>query len=399
MTTSSMGQSMDKQLKSLPKEVKFCKKCVVSNQRPRIVFDSEGVCNACRYAEYKRHGIDWVKREDALKRMLDQYRRKDGSWDVVVPCSGGKDASFVAHQLKFKYGMNPLTITYSPFRYTDIGFENFTNFTKSGFVNLLAQPNGRIHRKLARLGLEEIGDAFLPFIFGQYSFGLHIALKFGIKLMFYGENGEAEYGGDPKHNESPGLPVEDYAEQYWKGTTVDEILGYGLQHKDYITKEDINDADLTFYRPPAREDLVKAGIRMYWYSYFHRWVPQENYYYAIENTGFKANSQRSEGTYSKYASLDDRTDGFHYYLGFIKFGLGRATSDAAHEVRDGHLTREEAVALVRRYDGEFPKKYYQEFLEYLEITDEQFWQTVDRFRQPHLWEKVSGEWKLKHQVA
>lgn len=398
MNKSGLKQTLDKQLSSIPTEVSYCKRCVISNQRPRITFDIEGICNACRFAEYKRKTIDWVKREDELKRLLDQYRRKDGSWDIVVPCSGGKDASFVAHQLKYKYGMNPLTITFAPFSYTDIGWQNFYNFSKSGFVNLLAHPNGKIHRKLARLGLEEVGDPFLPFIFGQYSFGLHIAYRFGIKLMMYGENAEAEYGGDSKHNKNPGLPVEDYAEQYWKGTTVDELLKFGLENRDYIKKEDINEADLTFLRPPPLEELKKAGIKMYWYSYFHRWVPQENFYYAAENTGFKANAERSEGTYSKYASLDDRTDGFHFFLMFIKFGFGRATSDAAHEIRDGHLTREEAVALIRRYDGEFPKKYYKEFLEYLEITDEQFWAAVDKFRPAHLWEKVDGQWRLKFQV-
>ena len=119
----------------------------------------------------------------------------------------------------------------------------------------------------------------------------------------------------------------------------------------------------------------------------------------MENTGFQSNHERSEGTYSKYASLDDRTDGFHYYMGFIKFGIGRTTSDSAHEIRDGHITRDEGIALVRRYDGEFPKKYFKEFLAYLDITEEYFWEVVDSFRKPHLWEKVNGEWRLKHQIT
>jgi hypothetical protein len=129
-------------------------------------------------------------------------------------------------------------------------------------------------------------------------------------------------------------------------------------------------------------------------------VPQENYYYAVENTGFLANETRSEGTYSKYASLDDRTDGFHFYLAYIKFGIGRATSDSAHEVRDGHLTREEAVALVRRYDGEFPRRYFREFTEYLGITEQDFFDVVDLYRglSPHLWKRAGGEWQLTHNV-
>ena len=138
---------------------------------------------------------------------------------------------------------------------------------------------------------------------------------------------------------------------------------------------------------------------MHWFGFYHHWTPQENYYYSAEHTGFQANPEgRTEGTYSKYAQIDDLTDSFLYYMMYIKFGFGRATSDAAHEIRDGHITREEAVALVRRYDGEFPHKHFSVFLDYLDLTEDEFWQIVDRFRQPHIWQKVNGEWELRHHV-
>ncbi len=390
---------LEKQLLTQPKEVKFCKLCVVSNQRPRIVLDEEGICSACRFALEKYHVINWEARERELRELLDKHRRNDGTWDVVVPCSGGKDSSYVAHQLKTRYGMHPLTVTWAPFRYTDIGYQNFLNFVDSGFNNLVAYPNGRLHRKLARLSFEELGDAWQPFAYGQMCYAFHVALRFGIKLVFFGENGEAEYGGDPKNNYKSHMPLEDWAMLYFKGMTVNDLVELGLKYKDYFTADDFDESDLTFYRPPAVERLEKAGIQMHWYSYYHKWVPQENYYYSADNTGFCANPERSEGTYSKYASLDDRTDGFHFYMAFIKFGIGRATSDAAHEIRDGHITREEGVVLVRRYDGEFPSKYFVEFLDYLGIDEDHFWRVVDAYRQPHIWEKVDGEWKLKHQVS
>lgn len=400
MSNGNLKQKvLEKQLLSQPKEVKFCKSCVTSNQRPRIVFDGEGVCSACRFSYEKKHKIDWKAREAELVALLDKHRRKDGWWDVIISCSGGKDASYVAHQLKHKYGMHPLTVTWAPMQYSDIGFQNFNSFVNSGFNNIQGHPNGRLKRKLARLSFEEVGDPFLPFIYGQMCFAFHIALRFGIKLVFYGENGEAEYGGDPKNNYKSHMPIEDWASAYWKGATIDDIIDYGLKNTDYLTKDDFDETDLILYRPPKTEDLVRAGVSMYWYSYFHKWVPQENYYYSAENTGFQANPERSEGTYSKYASLDDKLDGFHYYLGFIKFGIGRTTSDTAHEIRDGHLTREEGVALVRRYDGEFPKKYFKEFLDYVGIDERHCFEVIDSFRQPHLWDKVNGVWKLKHQVS
>lgn len=390
---------LEKQLLSQPKEVIYCKKCVVSNQRPRIIIDDEGVCSPCRFAHEKYHTIDWKQREKELETMLERHRRKDGTWDCIVSASGGKDSSYVAHQLKHKYGMHPLTVTWAPFRYTDIGWKNFVSFVDSGFNNLMAFQNGKLHRKLARIAFEELGDAWQPFTYGQIFYSMHIALRLGIKLIFFGENGEAEYGGSNKNNYRSHHPAEDWGLLYFKGCSVDNLLDYGVKHKNYVIKEDIDSSDLSFYRPPNPDELKKAGIQVHWYSYYHRWIPQENFYYATEHTGFVANPERSEGTYSKYASLDDRLDGFHYYLAFIKFGIGRATSDAAHEVRDGHITRDEAVALVHRYDGEFPSKYFQEFLEYLDITEEHFWSVIDSFRPPHLWGKVNGVWKLKHRVS
>ncbi|MDP8230766.1 MAG: N-acetyl sugar amidotransferase [Candidatus Gorgyraea atricola] len=399
VTKTLREKTLEKQIAIQPKDVKFCKRCVMSNQRPRIVFDEEGVCSACRYADEKKNTIDWKTRENELLKLLDKHRRNDGQWDVLVPCSGGKDASYVAHQLKHRYGMHPLTITWAPLKYTDIGFSNLQNFINSGFNNLLGSSSGKLQRKLARVAFEEVGDLFLPFIYGQMCFPFHMALRLGIKLVFYGENGEAEYGGNPKNNNRSYMPLEDWAEAYWKGTAIDNLIDYALKNKDYFSKKDFDSSDLILYRPPSIEELKLANIQMHWYSYYHKWIPQENYYYSSQNTGFKANPERSEGTYSKYASLDDKTDGFHYYMAFIKFGIGRAMSDAAHEIRDGHITRDEGVNLVRRYDGELPKKYFKETLEYLDLTEDDFWNVVDSFRQPHLWVKANGKWKLKHQVS
>ena len=393
------AKKLDKQLENQPKEVKFCAKCVVSNQRPRLTFDENGVCSACHYARRKHNEIDWESREKELAEVCDKYRSSDGSYDVLVPSSGGKDSGYTAHLLKTKYGMHPLCVTWAPFIYTDIGWKNFQNFVKSGFTALNCFPNGILHRKLSRVAFEVAGDAWQPFGYGQKTYGFQMAVKFGIPLMFYGENGEAEYSGFAKNAEKPYESTDDWNDLYYKGRGVDDLLKAGNE-MGIFSKEEIKDPSFDFYRPPKKEDIEKLGAQMHWLSYYKKWVPQENFYYAQKYTGFTANEEgRSEGTYSKYASLDDKTDGFHFYLAFIKFGIGRATSDAAHEIRDGHITREEGVALVRRYDGEFPKKYFKEFLEYLDIDEKHFWEVVDSWRPPHLWEKINGERKLKHQVS
>ena len=137
---------------------------------------------------------------------------------------------------------------------------------------------------------------------------------------------------------------------------------------------------------------------VHYLGYYLKWTPQECYYYAVDNGNFESNPERMEGTFSKYNSIDDKIDGFHYWTTYIKFGIGRATYDAAQEIRNGHLTRDEGVALVKRYDGEFPQKYFDEFLQYISVSQDEFFDIVDQFRSPHLWEKIDDSWKLKHRI-
>ena len=375
-------------LYNLPSEVIFCKKCVMSNQRPRIKFDQNGVCSACNFAEYKHAKIDWSSRERELKELCDLYRKNDGSYDVVVPCSGGKDGSFVAHVLKYKYGMNPLTGTWSPYVYTEIGRKNLDNFIRTGsFDNILGSVNGDIHRKLSRLSFIYLGDNFQAFIYGQTNFPLKIAVQNNIQLIMYGENGEVEYGGDMKNAFKPTRNIEDHDKHYFSGKPPEFWKKHGVETKDLFP-----------YMPPAHSKIVENNTVIHFMSYYVNWDPQENFYYCVENTGFETNPDRTEGTFSKYASLDDLTDGFHYYLSYIKFGIGRTTSDSAHEVRDNKITREEAITLVKKYDGEFPKKYFTETLEYLDISEDYFWKVIDSWRSPHIWRKNNNEWELKKAV-
>lgn len=371
----------------LPVEVKFCKKCTVSNQRPRITFDEQGVCSACNYAEYKRTHTDWNEREKELVELCERHRKNNGEYDVIVPCSGGKDGGFVAHQLKYKYGMNPLTVTWAPLMATEIGRRNLDAFIASGFDHILGTPNGHVTRRLTHLAFMHLGDPFQPFIYGQVNFPMHMAIKHNVSLIMYGENGEAEYGGDMKNAYRPNRPIEDYDRHFFSGLPPEFWVEHG-----------VSVSDLKPFMTPRYEDLMRNKTEIYYFGYYKFWDPQENFYYCAENTGFTPNPERTEGTYSKYASLDDRFDGFHYYLGFIKFGIGRTTSDAAHEIRDGKINRDEGLALVRRYDGEFPKKYFKDFLEYTGITEQQFQDVIDSWRSDHIWKKEDGVWKLRMTV-
>jgi N-acetyl sugar amidotransferase len=367
----------------------YCRRCVISNQRPRITFNADGVCSACIHAEKKDRDIDWDARERELTALCDRHRSSDGSYDVVVPVSGGKDSATIAHKLKHQYGMHPLTATWSPNLWTDIGRRNHEQFVASGFDNVLGQPSGTVNRRLVRLAFEEMGDPFQPFIYGVKSFPIRVAIQHGIKLIMYAEDGELEYGGSTKNEGRGTIDLEqDMTRLYFSNYPPEYWLKFGL------TPSEIHP-----YTMPDVDALRRSGLEYRHFSHYKKWTPQENYYYASEHCGFTANPERSEGTYSKYASLDDKVDGFHYYLMFIKFGIGRATSDAAHEIRDGHLVREEGVALVRRFDGEFPAKHFADFLAYTGLDETRFWEVVDTFRKPHVWRHDGQAWVLRSQVS
>lgn len=408
----------------LPEEVVYCKSCVISNQRPNsaveynhtkeskkktIHFDEDGICDACRFAEKKRGVIDWDERERQLRDLLDRHRSKDGSYDVLVPGSGGKDSFYASHILRTKYGMHPLTVTWAPHIYTEWGWKNFQSWIHAGHDNYLMTPNGRIHRLLTRLAVDNLFHPFQAFMFGQKALAPKMALLFNIPLVIYGEN-EAEYGNPIGDTES--------AKRDWSYFTAEDQskvnLG-GVSVTDLKKHFGVENHDLAPYLPANPNEIEEKNVEVQYLGYYLKWHPQACYYYAVEHGGFQASPERTPGTYSKYNSIDDRIDDFHYHTTGVKFGIGRASYDAAQEIRSGDITREEGVALVKRFDHEFPERFAEEIFKYLSIpanefpeaskmfeqpimTREYYDRLTDTFRSPHLWKWEDNQWKLRHTV-
>jgi N-acetyl sugar amidotransferase len=408
----------------LPAEVAFCRTCVISNQRPNsaveyehtaasakntIRFDDEGVCDACRVAERKRTQIDWDGRRRELEELCDRHRRDDGSYDCLVPGSGGKDSFYAAWQLKYEFGMHPLTVTWAPHMPTEWGWRNFQSWIHAGFDNVLVTPNGRVHRLLTRLAVENLFHPFQPFIIGQKALAPRLALQYGIPLVFYGEN-EAEYGN----------PISDAAAAqrdwaYFTHQDPAEVFLGGTSFAELVDRFGVDAHELQPYLPADAEGLEQVGLEVHYLGYYLPWHPQGAYYFAVEHGGFEAAPERTPGTYSKYNSIDDKIDDFHYYTTFVKFGIGRATYDAAQEIRSGEITRDEGVALVRRFDGEFPERFADECFRYLSLPEAQFPRAsrqfeqpivdreyfahlADSFRSPHLWQTDGESWSLRRAV-
>lgn len=408
----------------LPTDVVFCRRCVISNQRPNsaveyrhtkdskkatIHFDAHGVCDACNFTERKKQQIDWAQREAQLRELCDKHRKHDGGYDCIVPGSGGKDSFYASHVLKTKFGMHPLTVTWAPHVYTPWGWDNFQSWIHAGHDNYLMTPNGRVHRLLTRLSTELLFHPFQAFMFGQKSLAPKMALLFDIPLVFYGEN-EAEYG-NPSGDADTSLRDRSF---YSAGDQSNMFLG-GVSVHDLKAQFGIDQNDLQPYLPADPDQLTRQKVEVHYLGYYLKWHPQGSYYYAVEHGGFEASPERTPGTYSKYNSIDDRIDDFHYYTTGVKFGIGRASYDAAQEIRSGEITREEGVALVKRFDHEFPERFADEIFRYLSIPAREFPQaspmfeqpTMDReyfrlltnqFRSPHLWIHDQDAWRLRHAV-
>ncbi len=407
----------------LPREIKFCKSCVISNQRPSssvefktkikqtkktIFFDKDGICDACK-VQKEKNKINWSQREEELRELCDKHRNNEGYYDCLVPGSGGKDSFMTAHLLKYKYGMNPLTCTWAPHIYTDWGWKNHQAWVHAGFDNILFTPNGRIHKLITRLAVDNIFHPFQPFFLGQKSLGPKIAAKYGIPLVFYGEN-QAEYGNPKADMKSTKMSWD-----YFTANDEDEIF-IGGSSLTQLRELGLSKSDWNSYLPINPEIIESNNIEVHYLGYYEKWHPQGAYYYSVDHGGFTNSPERTVGTYNTYNSIDDRIDDFHYHTTSIKFGIGRASYDAAIDIRSGELLREEGIALVKKFDCEFPERWSKEIFEYLSIKENEFPEAYKKFespnfnreyydllsdnaRSPHLWfwDEIHG-WKLRKTV-
>ncbi|MDB3947379.1 N-acetyl sugar amidotransferase [Candidatus Pelagibacter sp.] len=393
---------------NLPEKIKFCKLCVMSNQRPSsfpeykhkfdrkgakyLNFDKNGICDACNVAIQKK-SINWQQREKELVKLLNIHRSKNNDYDCIVPGSGGKDSVYAAHILKYKYGMNPLTITWPPILYTEYGYKNYLNWiNKGGFDNITYRPNGNVMRKLTNLSIKNLLHPFQTFVFGQKNLAAKIANKYQIPLVFYGEN-ETEYGNPIAENNSSLRK-----KLYYSIKNKNNAYLAGLPIKDLIKSHNLSVKDLSIFLPMEAKSLSKTKLEIHFLGYYLKWVPQEAYYYSVKNTDFKSRPFRTQGTYSKYNSIDDKIDDLHYYTMFIKYGFGRASHDCSQEIRNNHLIREDGKRLVKKFDGEFPNIYFDEIMDFIDMKKDEFFKLCNKFRSPHIWKKKGRNYTLRHTV-
>lgn len=385
METKNIEISRGIKIEKGARKIAYCKRCLTPNSRPRITFNEEGVCNACINAEEKKR-IDWGQRKREFLNLIEGYKSKDGHWDCIVPWSGGKDSSTIAFRLKFEFGMNPLLVTFSPMIPNEVGNHNREQLIRLGFDHLFFRPDQKVHRYLAKRFFIERGNPKIAWEAGKEAMPVKAAVNFRIPIVFYAEHGESEYGGKVLSEESK--KTKDFTE------VVEHLVGDDARNwvGDKVTSRDLNP-----YIYPNTKQVKEVGVRAFYFAYFFKWSMFENYNFIKDKYDFRTCPHgKTDGTFTNFDSLDDKMDDVFYHMQFIKFGFGRAVRDASRMIQNGHITRKEGLESARKYDDEFPSTYFKEVLEYLDMNKKKFHEVVDKHRNPEIWKKESGQWKLRY---
>jgi N-acetyl sugar amidotransferase len=372
----------------MSKKVFWCKNCLNMSTRPRIEFDNKCWCNACQWSEEKKT-FDWEGRKKELKKLLDKYRSNSGNFDCVVPVSGGKDGSYVAYTLKHKYGMNPLCITVAPALSLDLGDQNLKNFINSGYNHLHINPDVNIMQKLNKIGFVEKGFPYYGWLIAIQSAVIRTALNFNIPLLFYGEDGEVEYGGSTETKGNSLLSI-DYQKKVWFEGGYDLVMS---------KVGNIKSSDLYFWNFPGDKEIGDKELHTATWSYFEPWDSYRNYVVAKEHCGLQEKEDSGSGTFTNFSQNDQALYSLHTYLMYLKFGFGRATQDAGIEIRRGSMTRDQALNLVKMYDNSYPDEFIDTYLDYYQMTQNEFDSVLDKYANKDLFSKVDGRWQPKFEVG
>ena len=354
--------------------------------RPRISYDINGLCNACVWKKEKET-LDWSQREEELMEILSQHRKNNGEFDCLVPVSGGKDGSYVAYNLKHKYGMNPLCVTITPALPLPLGDKNLRSFVESGYNHISINPDYEAMRQLNKAGLIEMGFPYYGWLTSIITAPIKIAISFNINLIFYGEDGEVEYGGSTETSKDPIYGIDYQKRVYLEG-------GY----QKVLDSSSLEKNQLYFFEYPSDEEVKKKNIQITHWSYFENWDPYRNYLIAKENCGLLEADSSNAGTYTNFSQNDQALYALHTYLMYLKYGFGRANQDASIEIRRGAMDRDQAVNLVRLYDGHFPQEYVDLYLDYYQISLSEFNDVIDKYANKELFEKIADKWSPKFRV-
>ena len=380
-----------------PPKMRYCKKCVYpASSAVPIAFDENGICSGCRTAA-QRPDIDWDRHSKLFEQLIEEYRSKDGSnYDCIIPVSGGKDSYFQVYIIKKIYGLNPLLVTYNGNNYTKTGLENVQNMREVfGCDHIFFTPSIDTLIKLNRIGFKLMGDMNWHAHAGIFTYPIRIAVQLKIPLMVWGEHGFMDLGGMHSYSDMVEFTYRYRHEHCLRGFEWYDMTDDGLKKLGRPElAEGLEARHLIPWMYPNDEEIKAVGVRGIHIANYFEWEANKHGKLMVEEYGFKVHPEPFERTYRRMSNLDDmHENGIHDYLKYIKFGYGRATDHCCKDVRAGLITRAEAIEIVKKMDHIKSKDLYR-WLPYANMTEEEFDQICDTFRDPRVWWKdENGNWK------
>lgn len=367
--------------------VHYCSKCVYPNSSAvPLGFNENMVCTGCQVSE-QRIDIDWNARLERIKKIADEYRIADGSnYDCIIPVSGGKDSWFQTYFVKEVLNLNPLLVTYNGNNYMDVGLRNLRKMREVfGCDHIFFSPNIDLLKKLNRLCFKKMGDMNWHSHCGIFTYPVVAAVQHKVPLIFWGEHGYLDLGGM--------FSLDDLVEMTAKFRL--EHAQRGFDWFDMIDEaENIRAGDLIWARYPTDDQLEEVDIRGIYLGNYVEWDANKQTKEMIEKYGFEVAPEPFERTYRTMSNLDDmHENGIHDYLKFIKFGYGRCSDHCTKDIRLGLMSREQAIEKVRAMDHIKPRDLLR-WLAYVEMSEDEFDEIADSFRDPRVWTKNSdGLWE------
>ncbi len=365
-------------------EFKLCKKCLLPNTKPDLLFNDEGVCSAC-YRYENRKKIDWENRKEQFQELLRSLNRSE-SWDCVIPVSGGKDSTYQA-LLAREYGLKPLLVSSTTCDLTKYGYENIENLKKIGFDHIQFSPRKDVRAKLNRFGLEQVGDISWPEHLALFTIPITIAVKFRIPLVIWGENSQDEYGAGDQNAAENKLLTKEWLEEFG-GLN-------GMRLSDIPQLLDIPESHLYPYSYPTFEEIDSIGLKSIFLGSFFDWNGLNNAIVAQAH-GMVTYGKKIEGSIVDYENLDNHQNGIHDYFKYLKFGFGRVTDILSTLIRRGTIPRNIAKQLLIKnerkcYPSSHLGKKLEEILEPLNMSKKEFDDICDMHTNPLIFKTSDGK--------
>ena len=363
--------------------IRYCIKCLFPETKPDLFFDEKGVCSACVAAEEKDKGIDWKQRELEFHKIVNYYRlpgEKKG-YDCLIPVSGGKDSTYQAYFMKEVCGLNPLCVCFETTSVTELGQKNLDNLTKMGMDVIHFKKNHEVYKKMVVESFKRVGDEMWPNHIGIFTIPVMFAVKFNIPLIVWGENSQQEYGGPNLDSVKNRILNRKWLEEFGG------LLGNRIQ--DMIGVNGITEKDLTPYFYPSDEDIERVGVTGIFLGAYFFWDARKQLE-IVKKHGFSIKEDGpTEGTYTNYENIDEKIVSLHDYLKYVKYGFGRATDHACIDIRNGRISREHGLDLVRKYDGKYPSFGIMEFVKYSGMSKFEIDEIIDSYTNPLIFKQDS----------